>query len=380
MNDTPVRRSVHAYYMQRAIELARRGWYTTRPNPRVGCVVVVDEQVVGEGWHERAGERHAEPAALADVEQRGGSARGATVYVTLEPCSHTGRTPPCVDTLIDAGVTRVVIGCLDPNPRVNGQGVARLRAAGIDVVTDILAEGCAALNTGFNMRMTVGRPRVRVKLAMSLDGRTAAASGQSQWITGDEARSDVHRLRAESGAVLIGRGTLLADDPSLTVRLPGQWPQPLRVVVDGNLEITSQARMLGLDGCTRVFTLSGDSKRIAALESAGARIDRVPANNGRADLSAVLTALAEDEINDVLVEAGPTLAGAFARAGLVDEFIIYMAPTLIGHAGRELLRLDGVTELDQALALHIEAIEPVGRDWRIRARPANTAEAGHNED
>jgi len=371
VNNTPVRRSVHAYFMQRALELAREGWYTARPNPRVGCVIVADEAIIGEGWHIQTGGDHAERAALADVQQRGGSAQGATAYVTLEPCSHTGRTPPCVDALIDAGVARVVIGAKDPNPRVNGQGAERLLAAGIDVVTDILAERCAALNAGFNQRMTTGRPRVRVKLAMSLDGRTAAANGQSQWITGEEARRDVHRLRAEAGAVLVGRGTVQADDPSLTVRLPGEWPQPMRVVLDSDLEITPSARMLSLPGETRIFTLSADTGRARALVQAGALIERIEARDGRLDLGAVLDALGEAEINDVLVEAGPTLAGAFALAGLVDEYMIYMAPKLIGDAGRGLLQLSGVTALDHAQDLAIDSIEPIGDDWLVRARPVD---------
>ncbi len=379
MNDTPIRRSVHAYFMQRAMELAKRGWYTARPNPRVGCVIVADEAIIGEGWHERTGEDHAERAALADVQRRGGSAKGATVYVTLEPCSHTGRTPPCVDALIEAGVSRVVIGAADPNPKVNGQGVARLRAADIDVVTDILAERCAELNAGFNQRMITGRPRVRIKLAMSLDGRTAAASGQSQWITGDDARNDVHRLRAESGAVLVGRGTVQSDDPSLNVRLPGEWPQPMRVVVDSHLEITPGARMLSLPGETRIFTLSGDAARARALKDAGGYVEQVGVSGGRLDLGAVLDALGEAEINDVLIEAGPTLAGAFAAARLIDEYILYMAPMLIGDGGRGLLHLPSIKQLDQAHALVIEAIDPVGDDWRIRARPVKEPPAETDE-
>ncbi|GAB3678354.1 bifunctional diaminohydroxyphosphoribosylaminopyrimidine deaminase/5-amino-6-(5-phosphoribosylamino)uracil reductase RibD [Salinisphaera aquimarina] len=376
MNDTPIRRSVHAYFMQRALELAGRGWYTTRPNPRVGCVLVKDEAIIGEGWHERAGEPHAERAALADLERRGGSARGATAYVTLEPCSHTGRTPPCVDALIEADIARVVVGTQDPNPRVDGQGVARLRAAGIDVVTGVLAERCAQINAGFNQRMRQGRPRVRVKLAMSLDGRTAAANGESQWITGDTARDDVHRLRAESGAVMIGRGTLVADDPSLSVRLAGEWPQPLRVVLDSHLEISPSAKLLGLPGDTLVFTASGDRTRIQALQAAGARIEQVGTRGAGLDLAAVMALLGEREINDVLVEAGPTLAGALAQAGLVDEYMIYMAPTLLGDGGRSLLKLPGVQTLADARQLVVDAIEPVGADWRIRARPKRSEDEG----
>lgn len=364
------RRALHAFFMQRAMELARRGWYTTRPNPRVGCVVTQGNVVRGEGWHERAGEGHAEVRALDDARARGNDPKGATVYVTLEPCSHSGRTPPCTKALIEAGVARVVMGAQDPNPSVNGQGIAALREAGIEVVTGVMAEPCAALNAGFNHRMTHGRPRVRIKLAMSLDGRTAAADGSSQWITGDVARDDVHRLRAESGAVLIGHGTLAADDPSLNVRLPGDWTPPLRVVLDSDLAMRTDARMLGLDGVTLVATASEDAERRSALESAGAEILIVPRDDEGLDLGRILAALGEREINDVLVEAGPTLAGALTRAGLVDEFVIYVAPMLIGASGRALMALSGAIGLDDAQALVFDNIEPVGADLKITARPA----------
>lgn len=365
------RRAVHAFFMQRAVELARRGWYTTRPNPRVGCVVTQGNVVRGEGWHERAGEGHAEVRALADARDRGNDPKGATVYVTLEPCSHSGRTPPCTKALIDAGVVRVVIGAQDPNPDVDGQGIAALRDAGIEVVTGVMADTCAALNAGFNQRMACGRPRVRVKLAMSLDGRTAAADGSSRWITGDAARTDVHRLRAESGAVLTGSGTLASDDPSLNVRLPGDWAQPLRVVLDSDLAMRpAAARMLGLDGATLVATASQDAERRRALEAAGAQILDVPRSDDGLDLSRVLAALGEREINDVLVEAGPTLAGALTRARLVDEFVIYVAPLLIGADGRTLMTLSGVLSLEDAETLVFDNIEPVGADLKITARPA----------
>ena len=370
MSEASARRAVHAYFMQRAIEIARNGWYTTRPNPRVGCVFVRDETVIGEGWHVRTGEDHAEKAALADIDRRGGVARGATAYVTLEPCSHTGRTAPCVDALIEAGVARVVVGATDPNPQVDGRGIARLRDAGIEVITDILADRCEALNSGFNRRMRAGRPRVRVKLAMTLDGRTAAADGSSQWITGDPARTDVHRLRAESGAVLIGRGTLQADDPSLNVRLPGEWPQPARVVLDSQLEITPQARLLALAGHTIVYTASADRARADRLSEAGAEIVQVRVQGAGLDLAAVLADLGAREINDVLVEAGPTLAGALAGLELVDEYVIYLAPKLLGDAGRGLLKLPGITGIADARELVIDSIEPCGPDWRITARPA----------
>ncbi|AWN17893.1 bifunctional diaminohydroxyphosphoribosylaminopyrimidine deaminase/5-amino-6-(5-phosphoribosylamino)uracil reductase RibD [Salinisphaera sp. LB1] len=364
------RQPLHAFFMQRAMELARRGWYTTRPNPRVGCVITQGNVVRGEGWHQRAGEGHAEVQALDDVRARGNDPKGATVYVTLEPCSHSGRTPPCTKALIEAGVARVVIGAQDPNPAVNGQGIAALRAAGIEVVTGVMAEACAALNAGFNLRMAQGRPRVRIKLAMSLDGRTAAADGSSQWITGEVARDDVHRLRAESGAVLIGHGTLAADDPSLNVRLPGDWVPPLRVVLDSDLAMRADARMLGLDGATLVVTASEDSERRRTLEAVGAEVRVVPRGDGGLDLPRILAILGEREINDVLVEAGPTLAGALTRAGLVDEFVIYVAPLLIGANGRALMALSGAVGLDDAQALVFDNIEPMGTDLKITARPA----------
>lgn len=373
MSHDSTRQAMHAFYMQRAIELARRGWYTTRPNPRVGCVLVKNSVVIGEGWHERAGEAHAERHALADARDLGHDVKGATAYVTLEPCSHTGRTPPCTEGLIEAGVDCVVVGAQDPNPAVDGQGIQALRDADIEVVTDVLAERCAALNRGFNQRMAHGRPRVRVKLAMSLDARTADSKGHSQWITGESARDDVHRLRAESGAVLIGSGTLGADDPSLTVRLPGDWMQPMRVVLDRELATPPTARMLRLEGQTRLFTASTDSARQQALIGAGAMIETVAMSDDSQypglDLGEVLKRLAEAEINDVLVEAGPTLAGSLARAGLVDEYVLYVAPMLIGDAGRGLMTLPGLTQLSDAQRLVFSEVQCLGDDLRITAHP-----------
>ncbi|MBH04567.1 MAG: riboflavin biosynthesis protein RibD [Xanthomonadales bacterium] len=370
MSSDDVRIRVHEMYMQRAIELARRGWYTARPNPRVGCVIVAGSRVLGDGWHVRAGEAHAERNALADAAARGHETKGATAYVTLEPCAHTGRTPPCTQALIEAGIERVVIGAQDPNPAVDGQGIDALRAAGLEVITGVLAERCAALNAGFNQRMTGNRPRVRVKLAMSLDGRTAAVDGTSQWITGDTARDDVHRLRAESGAVLIGRGTAAADDPSLTVRLPGDWDQPLRVVLDSGLAMATHAKMFCQPGETLIFTASDDEDKTGALEEAGARVARLDSDGSGLDLGRVLGLLAEREINDVLVEAGPTLAGALTQAGLVDEYIIYVAPQLIGDTGRGLMSLVGAVGLDDATQLVFDNVEPVGVDLKITARPS----------
>lgn len=362
-------------YMKRAIELARRGWYDTPPNPRVGCVLVRDGTVIGEGWHARAGDAHAEINALRDAEARAGGARGATAYVTLEPCNHHGRTPPCVNALIEAGVARVVIGTRDPNSKVGGGGVEALTAAGIEVTENCMSAECRALNPGFETRMTRGRPRVRVKLAMSLDGRTAAADGESRWITGEQARADVHRLRAESGAILTGIGTALADDPSLNVRLPEdeaagtEWRQPMRVVLDTRLRLSPTARMLGLPGRTLVFTAVAAGPEWDALTVSGAELRRLPEAPGGLDLTQALRTLAEEEINDVLVEAGPVLAGGLFAAGLVDELVLYVAPSLIGDRGRSLLCLPEVTRLADRLPLRIGDVRAFGDDWRIVAYP-----------
>lgn len=362
----------HARHMARAVQLAGRGWYTSAPNPRVGCVLVRDGQVIGEGWHVRAGEPHAEIRALRDAQSRNHVTAGATAYVTLEPCSHHGRTPPCADALIEARVTRVVLGAQDPNPAVDGRGMQRLREAGIEVVTGVAVGACEQLNPGFNQRMQTGRPRLRVKLAMTLDGRTAAADGSSQWITGARARADVHRLRAESGAVMVGSGTVLADDPSLSVRLDGDWPQPLRVVLDSRLRTPTDARMLGQPGTTRIYTAcKADSTQWLTLETAGAALAQMPADMQGLRIEPVLDHLGKLQINDVLVEAGATLAGSLAAQRLVDEYIIYMAPQFLGDMGRGLLRLPGVQSLQQRIDLRIEDISPVGNDWRILARPAS---------
>lgn len=361
--------ATHEQCMAQALRLARRGWYSTPPNPRVGCVIMRDGQIIGEGWHAQAGGPHAEINALRDAQQRFGGARGASVYVTLEPCCHQGRTPPCTGALIKAGVKAVYLGHEDPNTLVAGAGVTALRQAGITVQTNILQAACTALNPGFIMRMTQARPRVRVKLAMSLDGRTAAANGQSQWITGEAAREDVHRIRAESGVVLAGIGTVLADDPSLNVRLPGEWRQPLRVVLDTNLQLPLSAKMLNLPGRTLVLTAQQAGANWDALAVAGADLYRMPQAGQRLNLHEVMRLLAQEQINDVLVESGPTLASALVAAGLADELIVYVAPSLIGDAGRGLLNLPGAQGLQDRIALDVQDIRAVGADWRITARP-----------
>jgi len=356
----------HYRFMARALELARRGLYTTDPNPRVGCVLVKQGEIVGEGWHQRAGGPHAEIVALQAAGER---ARGATAYITLEPCCHHGRTPPCSDALIASGVTRVVAAMEDPNPQVAGQGLALVRQAGIAVESGLLQAQAEALNPGFVQRMRNGRPYVRCKLAMSLDGRTAMASGESQWITSEAARHDVHRLRARSSAIVTGIGTVLADDPSLTARLDDEVVQPLRVIVDSQLRIPPTARMLSLAGRTLVLTANPDADKTAALHAAGAEVMFLDASHGRLDLNAVLTTLAQQQMNEVLLEAGPTLSGAFLQAGLIDELVVYMAPLLMGDAARGLMSLPGLERMADRVELQIEDIRSVGKDWRITCRP-----------
>ncbi len=356
--------------MARALVLARRGLYTTDPNPRVGCVLVRDGRIVGEGWHVRTGEGHAEVLALAAA---GPQARGATAYITLEPCCHYGRTPPCTQALLAAGISRVVVAMADLNPQVAGNGLAWLSAAGVAVEYGILAEAARALNPGFILRMSARRPFVRCKLAMSLDGRTAMASGESQWITGEAARLDVQRLRARASAVMTGVATVLADDPGLNVRLPGELVrQPLRVILDAELAMPSTARTLSLDGQVLIFTAVTEAERQAPLQAAGAQVYSVPRRDGGLDLAAVLAELARREINEVHLECGATLAGAMLRAGLIDELIIYMAPLLLGDGARGLFHLPGLTRMSERIPLDILDIRAIDRDWRITVRPTRT--------
>jgi diaminohydroxyphosphoribosylaminopyrimidine deaminase / 5-amino-6-(5-phosphoribosylamino)uracil reductase len=357
--------------MRRALELAERGLYTTDPNPRVGCVLVRDGRVLGEGWHERAGEAHAEVNALRAA---GEAAQGATAYVTLEPCAHTGRTPPCVQALIGARVARVVYACGDPNPLVNGAGVAALRAAGIDTVGEVLAAEARALNPGFFKRMRTGMPWVRVKLGASLDARTALANGASRWVTGPAARQDAQRFRARSSVVLSGSGTVLADDPALNVRIDGATRQPLRVVLDSELRVPPQARMFDREGPALVFTASTDAARRAELERRGVQVETVArAAGGGLDLEALLRRLAELAANEIWVEAGARLAGALLHARLVDEFIVYLAPSLLGPTARPLVELPEINELGQRMRLEFTECKPIGPDLRLTAVPVAQA-------
>ena len=351
--------------MARALRLAEFGLYSTAPNPRVGCVIVKDGQVVGEGWHRIAGEAHAEVRAL---QAAGARARGATAYVTLEPCSHHGRTPPCAEALVAAGVARVVAAMQDPNPKVSGRGLACLAAAGVRVECGLLEADARELNLGFVSRMTRERPWVRVKLAASLDGKTALENGASQWITGESARHDGHRWRARACAILCGMGTVLADDPQLSVRGIETPRQPLKVVVDNRLELPPTARMLD-DGRTLLAApLATDPARAEALRARGAEVLTLPAIAGRIDLAALLAELAQRGVNEVHVEGGPRLSGALLSAGLVDELLLYLAPSLLGDQACGLFSVPALTSLAEKQSLRWQDVRRVGDDLRILAR------------
>jgi diaminohydroxyphosphoribosylaminopyrimidine deaminase/5-amino-6-(5-phosphoribosylamino)uracil reductase len=351
-------------WMAQALRLAERGLYTTSPNPRVGCVLVKEGKVVGEGWHERAGEPHAEVHAMRAA---GKLTKGASAYVTLEPCSHFGRTPPCADALIAAGVSRVVVAMQDPNPLVAGQGIAKLLAAGIEVECGLMEAAARELNIGFISRMTRGTPWVRSKIAASLDGRTALANGSSKWITGDAARRDVQNWRARSCAVLTGIGTVLADDPQLNVRELSTQRQPLRVVLDSGLRISPKSRILQ-NGKTLIYTACPDAEKHQAIKLCGAEVVTLAGADGKVDLSGVLSDLGQRGINEVLVEAGRTLNGAFLKADLVDELVLYLAPRLLGNAARGLAELGELTQLQQGVALQWKDVRQVGSDLRIVAK------------
>lgn len=351
-------------FMARALQLAWRGRYTAHPNPRVGCVLVEDGKIIGEGWHQRTGEAHAETIALAAA---GSTAKGASAYVTLEPCSHHGKTPPCSDALIAAGVSEVVIAMQDPFPKVAGSGVAALQKAGVAVRCGLMAAEAEKLNEGFISRVTRGRPFLRLKIAASLDGCTAMADGQSQWITGAEARADVQRFRAASGAVITSVNTVMADDPSLTVRDKSLTDlQPLRVILDSRLRMPVTACMLTLPGRTAIYCI--DDNRRQAVEAAGATVHKCAANDGRVDLTEVLRELGKLQINDVLVEAGRHLAGSLLSAGLVDELVIYQAPHLMGSETRGMFETPDWLKLEQRIDLDIIDVRKFGRDTRIIAR------------
>ena len=354
-------------YMQHAIRLAKKGLYTTDPNPRVGCVIVKDNEIVGEGWHRYAGEAHAEINALA---QAGTKAKDATVYVTLEPCSHTGKTPPCADALIKAGVKKVFAAMQDPNPIVAGEGLNRLQDAGIATEHGLLESQARELNPGFIKRMEKGRPFVRVKLAMSLDGRTAMASGESQWISGEASRNDVQRMRAESSAILTGIDTVLADDPSMNVRLTAQQldvnavRQPKRIVLDSQFRMPVDAKIFSLEGECIVYTTVNMDNR----NSYPFIIENCDSRSGKMDLQLLMEDLAKKEINLLHVEAGSVLCGALLKNDLVDEIIIYMAPHIMGDDAKGLFHLPGLGQMKDRIALDIKDVRSIGKDIRITAR------------
>jgi diaminohydroxyphosphoribosylaminopyrimidine deaminase/5-amino-6-(5-phosphoribosylamino)uracil reductase len=350
--------------MARALQLAARGLNTTSPNPRVGCVLMRDDRIIGEGWHARAGEPHAEIHALR---QAGEAALGATAYVTLEPCSHFGRTPPCADALIEAGVARVVIAMEDPNPLVAGRGLARLRAAGIITEHGLLAAEAEEINIGFVSRMSRGRPWVRLKAAATLDGKTALNNGASQWITGPAARADGHRWRARACAILTGIGTVRADDPQLTVRDLPCSRQPLRVLVDATLAVSPAARILQGEPIL-VATASTDPARTQALRECGHEVLVLPNAAGKVDLPRLMSELGTRGLNEVHVEAGFKLNGSLMREGCVDELLLYLAPMLAGDAAQGLFNLPELASLQDATRLDIRDLRTIGPDLRLIAR------------
>lgn len=370
-------------YMAKALQLARLGLYSTSPNPRVGCVLVKDGEIIGEGWHQKAGEGHAEVNALRAA---GKNAEGATAYVTLEPCSHFGRTPPCAKGLIDAGIVRVVGATTDPNPQVAGRGYDMLRDAGIEVVESCLQAEAEAINIGFMQRMRTGLPYVRAKLAQSLDGRTAMASGESQWITGPQARQDVQRLRARSCAIITGVDSVLIDDPSMTVR-PEEMGieqearlcrQPLRVIIDGQNRLPSDAKLLQQNGDILVATLAEPESKPERPANSGSlnywvspQTDKEP-DRSKVDLSALMRYLGEQGHNEILVESGAQLAGAFAAHNLINELVLYCAPTLLGSNAKPLLSLD-FSEMKQQIRWHWQDVRMVGNDLRLTLTPSTPA-------
>ena len=356
----------HAF-MARALALTERGRDTSTPNPNVGCVLVKDGRIIGEGWHARAGEAHAEVAALSSAAE---SPQGATAYVTLEPCAHQGRTGPCADKLVEAGIARVVAALRDPFPAVNGRGLERLCAAGIAAEVGLMEAQAREVHRGFLSRVTRGRPWMRIKAAASLDGRTALANGKSQWITSEEARRDVHALRARSCAMLTGIGTVLADDPQLTVRHVPWRRQPRRVLIDNRLEVPPTAKILQGEPPI-IFTVSDDAQKRKRLEALGAEVfvaHADAAKAGKTDLAHVARELAAHGFNEVTVETGSRLNGSLLAAGVVDEIVLYLAPMIIGDSGQGLFALPELQELDEARRLDIVDVSPVGPDIRITAR------------
>jgi diaminohydroxyphosphoribosylaminopyrimidine deaminase/5-amino-6-(5-phosphoribosylamino)uracil reductase len=354
-------------HMAEALRLAEKGLYSATPNPRVGCVLVRDGETVGAGWHEKTGGPHAEIVALGAAGER---ARGATAYVSLEPCSHHGRTPPCVDALIEAGIARVVAAMQDPNSKVAGNGFARLRAAGIEVESGLMQDEARALNIGFVARMSRGRPWLRMKIAASLDGRTALANGRSQWITGPEARRDGHAWRARACAVLTGIGTVRDDDPQLNVREVQTPRQPLKVVVDSRLELSPSAKLLA-SGKVLVAAAIENKAAVAALQDKGAEVVVLPNPRGKVELAQLMRELARRELNEVHVEAGFKLNGSLLSEGLVDELLVYLAPSILGNSALGMFNLPELADLAQKRLVQFADVQTIGGDLRILARVQN---------
>ena len=348
-------------FMASALKLAEKGRYTTDPNPQVGCILVKNNEVIAEGWHKRAGGDHAEIDALNKID----SAEDVTAYVTLEPCSHTGRTGPCCDALIASGVKRGVIAMQDPNPLVAGRGIRKMQEAGVIVECGVLQQDAEALNQGYIKRMTTGQPFVRSKLAMSLDGRTAMASGESQWITGLKSRADVQRLRAESSVILTGINTVLADDPSLNVRIDEDVVQPIRVILDSQLRMPLTAKMLDLEGETWILTCSDNQQKKTDLKDVGYQVFQLNGEDGKLDLEGVMTFLGQQQVNTVLVEAGAILNGALLNANRVDEWVVYMAPCILGDKGRGLFHLPDLQKMSNKKQLNMMSVRHVGSDLKL---------------
>ncbi len=357
-------------YMRRALELAERGLYTTTPNPHVGAVVVKDNRIIGEGWHQVAGEPHAEVLAMRDAKAKLGDAavKGAALYVTLEPCSHHGRTPPCADLIVAEGVTKVVAAMEDPNPKVAGQGFAKLRAADIDVRVGLLESDARELNIGFISRMTRGLPWVRLKVAASLDGKTALANGKSQWITGPEARKDGHAYRARSCAILTGIGTVQQDNPQLNVREVATSRQPLKIIVDSNLQIALDAKILN-EGRVLIVCATDNETLLKPLVDKGFEVMALPNSSGKVDLPVLMRELARRNLNEIHVESGFKLNGSMLRERCVDELLIYFAASIIGHTGQGMFNLPELTDLDERLKVRIHRVSQLGgADLRLIAR------------
>jgi len=352
-------------FMEQALRLARRGLYSCHPNPRVGCLIVKDGQVIGRGWHEKTGEAHAEILALAEA---GEQARGATAYVSLEPCSHHGQTGPCSDALVTAGITRVFAAMVDPYKKVTGQGLERLRQAGVEVHSGLLENAARRLNRGFISRCERGRPWVRIKMAISLDGRTALESGESKWITGSAAREDVHHWRARASAILTGIGTIIADDPSLTARLPGVDASPLRIIADSRWQTPATAHIFDSPGQILVAGLEANPVP-AALANSGASLLALPGDGPGIDLAALLIDLGKREINELHTECGASLAGSLFQQGLADELLIYMAPKLMGNNARGMFALEGIADMTRVANLQWREISQLGDDLRLIAEP-----------